>query len=246
MSPRWQPTDKYLLLNLPYKTPTEHIDVYRSYNQVYATSGSSGLISDDTLQQSNYANWESGFNFNDNGPKREFNIVITGNPAGSKTLQINVVGCRDNIALFCAPPISSCTGTTKLWSDHATWPSGVLPMDGDNVTIPSGEIIFFDLEESPILNQIKVDGCLEFRNTGVIDLHLKAYQIFVSSGKFNIGSSTTPFATKAKITLYGPINSSTVTTINGTEGGNKLIVNNGEVKMYGLPRSRMTRLLAEA
>jgi hypothetical protein len=33
---------------------------------------------------------------------------------------------------------------------------------------------------------------------------------------------------------------------NAAEAGNKLIANNGEVKMYGLPRSRMSRLLAEA
>ena len=171
VSLRWQPTDKYLLLNLPYTDNREHIDIYRSYNQVYATSSSTGLIADNTLQQSNYANWESGFNFNDKLTKREFNMVITGNPAGSRTLQLNGVRCRDNLVPWCAPPIppTSCTGTTKLWSAPATWPSGVLPADGDNVTIPSGEIIVFDLAESPILNLIKVDGCLEFLNTGVKD-----------------------------------------------------------------------------
>jgi hypothetical protein len=33
---------------------------------------------------------------------------------------------------------------------------------------------------------------------------------------------------------------------NASEAGNKLIANNGEIKMYGKSRSRMSRLLAEA
>jgi hypothetical protein len=62
---------------------------------------------------------------------------------------------------------------------------------------------------------------------------LKAYQIFVDSGTLNIGSEATPYARKAKITLYGDIASQTVTMTNAVEAGNKLIANNGEVKMYG-------------
>jgi hypothetical protein len=31
VSQRWQPDDKYLLLNLNYTQPVEYIDVYRSY-----------------------------------------------------------------------------------------------------------------------------------------------------------------------------------------------------------------------
>ena len=161
-------------------------------------------------------------------------MVITGNSAGSKTLQLNFVECRDNLAPWCAAlPPTSCTGETKLWSNTATWPLGRLPIDGEDVTIPSGVIIVFDLEESPVLNLIKVDGCLEFLNTGTKDQHLKAYQIFVDSGTLNIGSEATPYARKAKITLYGDIASQTVTMTNAVEAGNKLIANNGEVKMYG-------------
>ena len=98
-------------------------------------------------------------------------MVITGNSAGSRTLQLNGVRCRDNLVPWCAPPAppTSCTGETKLWSNTATWPLGRLPVDGEDVTIPSGVIIVFDLEESPILKLIKVDGCLRFLSTGEKD-----------------------------------------------------------------------------
>lgn len=37
ISQRWQPTDKYLLLNLPYTDNRENIDIYTTYNSNYAT-----------------------------------------------------------------------------------------------------------------------------------------------------------------------------------------------------------------
>lgn len=66
------------------------------------------------------------------------------------------------------------------------------------------------------------------------------------TGKLNIGSAATPYQRKAKITLYGDVDSQTITISNANEAGNKLIANNGEIRMYGKSRSRMSRLLAEA
>jgi hypothetical protein len=104
-------------------------------------------------------------------------MVITGNAAGSKTLQLNGVRCRENLVPWCnpTPAPTSCTGVIKLWSATSTWPSGVLPQAGEDVIIPSGVVIVFDLAESPILNLIKVEGCLEFLSDNSKDQQLHAY-----------------------------------------------------------------------
>ena len=54
-----------------------------------------------------------------------------------------------------------------MWSDPATWvtsskPAGGVPSEGDNVIIPSGANIIFDLATSPIYKLVTVDGCLSF------------------------------------------------------------------------------------
>jgi hypothetical protein len=54
-----------------------------------------------------------------------------------------------------------------LWSDPATWitvenPNGTIPKEGEAVLIPSGKIIVFDLETSPVYKIVKIVGCLQF------------------------------------------------------------------------------------
>jgi len=131
-----------------------------------------------------------------------------------------------------------------MWSDIASWPSGKVPVDGENVEIPTGKNIVFNLGESPKFKLIKVFGCLNFLTDNSKDQILHAEQIFVFGGKLNIGSSTTPFTKKATIVLYGSYDDQFITMPGATEAGNKMIANVGQVKMYGAPRRRMSRLLA--
>jgi hypothetical protein len=42
--------------------------------------------------------------------------------------------------------------TEKMWSDPKTWASGKVPLEGEDVEVPTGKNIIFDLEESPIFN----------------------------------------------------------------------------------------------
>jgi hypothetical protein len=56
---------------------------------------------------------------------------------------------------------TECTGTPEIWSDPATW-GGTLPVDGQDVEIPAGRNIVFNLAMSPKLNMLKVIGCLSF------------------------------------------------------------------------------------
>jgi len=42
--------------------------------------------------------------------------------------------------------------TVRYWSDTASWPSGVLPVEGEDVEILSGWNMILDLAETPKLN----------------------------------------------------------------------------------------------
>lgn len=171
----------------------------------------------------------------------------------SSAMKSNTIVCREKTAPWCIVPVvvvpGTCSGTPLLWSNDATWvtdsnPLGGKPQAGQDVTIPAGKIIVFDLAESPVYKTIIIYGCLQFLSDNSIDQRLHAYQIFVFGGKFTIGASGSPYTKKATITLYGDQLSPVVTM--DTEQNTKAISNIGLVGFYGKSRSLMARLNAEA
>ena len=165
VSTRWQPTDKYVLFNLPYVDNREDIDFFKAYDKSYTISDAATyFIPANTLDPLTQSAWQSGFNRNDNLVKKELEFVITGKTESSKTLQFNGVRCRENLVPWCTtlPIVSTCTGTVKLWSAASTWASGHVPLAGEDAVIPAGTIVVFDLETSPVLRLIEVNGCLSF------------------------------------------------------------------------------------
>ena len=90
----------------------------------------------------------------------------------------------------------------RLWSDVSNW-GGTLPQEGDDVTIPSGWNMILDLEETPILSSLTVNGRLSFLQMADRNIHLQAHWIFVRAVELFIGSQDQPFENQAKITLHG-------------------------------------------
>mmetsp|Transcript_29268 Transcript_29268/g.28421 ORF Transcript_29268/g.28421 Transcript_29268/m.28421 type:complete len:116 (+) Transcript_29268:1190-1537(+) len=88
----------------------------------------------------------------------------------------------------------------RYWSDDAAWPSGVKPVEGEDVVIESGWNMILD-EDTPILGKLEINGRLTFLNE--LDLHLEANYIFVRAGELIIGNDTNPFLFNAVITLHG-------------------------------------------
>jgi len=52
--------------------------------------------------------------------------------------------------------------TVRNWSDASNWPNEVVPQEGDDVEIPSGWNMTFDIAETPILNSLTINGYLFF------------------------------------------------------------------------------------
>jgi hypothetical protein len=205
----WLVNDFPVLFNEPYTENYEVVEFFNQYNTDFATSGNNPSIylPPQSLTTTAPANWLSGMSSFNNVTK-EIDFVINGKASSSKRIEGRTTRCRYYTASWCVVPTvaTACTGPTHLWSDPTTWPTGKVPAAGDDVEIPSGKIIEFDLASSPVLNLITVIGCLNFKSDNSIDQTLQAYQIFVLGGTLTIGSVLTPYSKKANIILYGDYN----------------------------------------
>jgi hypothetical protein len=104
--------------------------------------------------------------------------------------------------------------------------------------------MILDIEETPILALLRVNGVLTFSPN--IDVHLRAKHVFVRAGELHIGSEEEPFPNTARITLHGEKENEHIVYDNAIEAGNKVLANVGVVKMYGKHRTgKLTRLHAE-
>lgn len=71
-------------------------------------------------------------------------------------------------AAFAASTSSGITVTAiadGTWSSAATWSSGRIPLAGDDVVIPSGRTLTYDVLGSPNLHTLSLYGTLNFSNT---------------------------------------------------------------------------------
>ena len=46
------------------------------------------------------------------------------------------------------------------WSEASSWPSGAVPVEGDEVEIPNCKTIEMDIEATPMLKSLTVNGRL--------------------------------------------------------------------------------------
>jgi len=176
---------------------------------------------------------------------REFHFMIDAKDPDRTVLQMDGYRCVVNCDLATVVEVELATDS-KPWSDPNSWPSGAVPVEGDEVEIISGDWIDFDLEESPILKSLTINGRLTFKNDTeeAVDRTLNAYWIFVRAGDFIIGDESAPYNGTATVKLYGDPIGDPIAFSMLTEGGNKGLFVVGEVKMYGQQRDQMSRLRA--
>ena len=147
-----------------------------------------------------------------------------------------VAGCSSDTtgATQPEPPLA-----TARWSEAASWPGGVVPAAGADVTIPAGTAILLDVSPPP-LKSLVIDGALEFDRR---DLALVAERIQVA-GTLRVGTESSPFMERATITLTG--------TAEGTDPALALrskaiaVMAGGTLDLHGAPRVGWTRLAATA
>lgn len=104
--------------------------------------------------------------------------------------------------------------------------------------------MIYDIEDSPILEMLTVNGRLTFDTSA--DRKLRVKHLFVRTGELIVGTEEEPFPMEAEIILYGEADAASFVYDGAIEAGNKLISNLNLVSMYGTPRqenSYQTRLM---
>jgi hypothetical protein len=116
-------------------------------------------------------------------------VEIYVNGAGKAALQ-------DNTYRYCS-----------LWSEQSTWGSLLPPMDGESVAVPKGLCLLVDIQNSPKLKLVQVDGgALIFPSNDAdqnYEATFDAEYIVIKDGLMEVGTEKHPYQSKLTITMHG-------------------------------------------
>ena len=108
-------------------------------------------------------------------------------------------------------------------------------MDGESIHIPTGLNLLVDLDTTPVLNLIIVEGSLLFiPDTDPNHVrNFDAHYIFVTGGTMEVGTEDFPYTSKIFITMHSSIDDPYLPIY-----GNKVIgVRYGSLDMHGVERT---------
>ncbi|GAA0277569.1 hypothetical protein GCM10009127_17970 [Alteraurantiacibacter aestuarii] len=142
-----------------------------------------------------------------------------------------------SMAMDVAAP-SAMTRTVK-WSDASAWPSGKVPVAGEEVTIPRGTEMMLDVSP-PELRGLTVQGKLTFVDER--DLALTTEWIYVPGGELQIGTEASPFQHNATITLTDNVQGEDINTM----GDRGIMMLRGTLNMHGNRDHTWTKLSSTA
>ena len=133
----------------------------------------------------------------------------------------------------------------NYWSNTQTWGDDFIPMDGETIVIPKGLNLLVDIDHTPLLNAIDVEGSLIFppHDDPTHERTFDANIIVVKGGYLEIGTEEFPYTSKLTITMHGEKYSPVVPIF-----GNKAIgAYGGTIDIHGVPRyPTWTELLTTA
>jgi hypothetical protein len=123
----------------------------------------------------------------------------------------------------------------SVWSSDTTWGGEFAPMDMESVWIPKGLNLFVDVESTPLLNLVLVEGSLIFAPESDPTHHrfFSAHNIFVNGGLMEVGTEEFPYTSKVTITMHSSVSDPYIPIY-----GNKVIaVRFGTLDMHGPVRT---------
>ena len=123
----------------------------------------------------------------------------------------------------------------NYWSDLDTWSGEFIPQEGDSVVIPKGQTLLVDVDSTPVLKAILVQGAIIFA-PGADPTHHRTFDaeyIYVDKGAiFEAGTEDNRYTSKLTITMHG-----TRESIQLPVYGNKgIFVRYGQFDMHGVVR----------
>ena len=94
----------------------------------------------------------------------------------------------------------------SLWSDTTTW-NDILPIEGQAISIPKGQHLLVDVDSTPKLSFIVVEGSLIFPSNVDPNHHrtFDASYVMVQGGYLEIGTEEDPYTSKLTITMHSSV-----------------------------------------
>ena len=133
------------------------------------------------------------------------------------------------------PPLPQIPKNSSLWSDPASWPSGEVPVENEEVVIEGNMWIQMDISP-PRLRSLQVDGKLTFLSEQDIDLVLESNSFLVYGFMEATGPFNTPFEGNLDIVLSGTKQNSLPLVVGeGIFAGAKVFAVLGELTLLGQP-----------
>jgi hypothetical protein len=124
----------------------------------------------------------------------------------------------------------------SMWSDDTTWGGEYAPVDGESVWVPAGLNLCVDIDDSPKVNLVSVEGGLIFAPHETDSSHQRnfdAHFIMITGGYMEVGTEDFPYSSKLTITMHGGLYDPYIPIY-----GNKVIgVRYGTLDMHGTPRT---------
>lgn len=128
-----------------------------------------------------------------------------------------------------------------MWSADTTWGGEFSPIEGESVYIPAGLNLLVDIDSSPHLNAVIVEGALIFApdDDPTHERFFDANYIFVHGGLMEVGTEEFPYTSKITITMHGTVSDPYLPIY-----GNKVTgVRYGTLDMHGIERDLTWTLL---
>ena len=129
----------------------------------------------------------------------------------------------------------------SLWSQSSTWGGKFAPVDGESVVVPKGLNLMVDIDHSPELDLVLVDGgSIIFPRDADPNHHrtFDARAIMIHNGIFEAGTEDEPYTSKLTITMHGKKYEKNIPIY-----GNKVLgVRYSTLDIHGEPRTSWTSL----
>ncbi|TNV88229.1 hypothetical protein FGO68_gene13028 [Halteria grandinella] len=124
---------------------------------------------------------------------------------------------------------------TSYWSDPTTWGGEFAPIEGDMVYIPKGLHLLVDVDTTPILSAVLVEGSLIFPPHPTNPDHLRtfdAHYVLIKGGYLEAGTEKYPYTSRLTITMHSQRTDPEIPIF-----GNKVIaMYNGVLDLHGVTR----------
>lgn len=131
----------------------------------------------------------------------------------------------------------------SLWSDPETWGGDIPPIEGESIAIPTGQHLLVDIDHSPILNAIIVEGSMIFpsHEDPQYQRTFDANFIMVFHGYFEIGTEEFPYTSKLLITMHATRDSPSFAIYGAKMIGCRFC----NLSMHGIPKTTTWTRLSE-